>query len=317
MASSSAKHQQLIMRLYSGCGLVSLPALSFLALVTGFTFSLSTLPSSLQALLPAMESLVLVSLPHLWRASLSWITPPCLFVLLNGIIMILTATSGRSSSSRHAGSSELEPTLASQTENVVFQQRAGSLVHGPVEHRPATSTTSATVLEDTLQIQGPLEMHMSLAHSLHIAQSAEQAAKLEPLREAACHDRYGDGEKQQLILYMNLQDVSASSSTAKIEQEHEATSDNPSTASSSVLACTCEEIIVKAGSEPSSPTFSTSSAAKNNTRRSMSIDSVSFVGNGEGQQSSEQLSEEAFKKIIDDFILKMNSKIRSETRVKN
>ncbi|MCO5562690.1 hypothetical protein L7F22_016319 [Adiantum nelumboides] len=311
--ASSAKHQQLIMRLYAG-GL-SLPALSFLALITGFTFSLGTLPSSLQALLPAMESLLMVSLPHLWRAFLSWITPPCLFVLLNGIIMILTATSGRSSSSRHAGSFEMEPTLACQTENVVFQQRAASLVHGPSDHRPATSTMSATVLEDTLETQGPVDMYIPLSHSLHIAQSAEQAAKLEPLREAPCHDRYGDDDKQ-LVLYMNLQDVSASSSTAKIGQGHEATSDNPSTASSSVLACTCEEIIVKAGSEPSSPTFSRSPAAKNNSRRSMSIDSVSFMGNGEGQ-SSEQLSEEAFKKIIDDFILKVNSKIRSETRVKN
>ncbi|KAI5080350.1 hypothetical protein GOP47_0005829 [Adiantum capillus-veneris] len=306
MAASSpaSKHQQLIMRLYPG-GL-SLPALSFLALVTGFTFSL-TLPSSLQALVPAMESLFFVSLPHLWRASLSWITPPCLFVLLNGIIMILTATSARSSSSSSssdAGSSALmEPNLPTQIENVPFKQSAANLVHALTETYGTMSAT-ATILDDTLQIGVPLDMQIPLAHSLH-------AEKVELTEAPSLHDDYGDVKEKKLVLCINHEDASAVISIAKIDREHDATCiDDPSSSSLAI----CQEI-VRAGSEPSSPHFPSSHAhAKSNIRRSMSIDSVSYIDEGEGA-ASEQLSEEAFKKRIDDFILKMNSKIRSETRV--
>lgn len=75
----------------------------------------------------------------------------------------------------------------------------------------------------------------------------------------------------------------------------------------------CEDVL-KGGSEPSTPKHSSSSgpAMKDNIRRSFSIDSASWIDNVEASPEY-NLSEEAFKKRIEDYIFKVNAKLRSET----
>eukprot|EP00250_Pteridium_aquilinum_P010136 c19173_g2_i1 orf=279-632(-) len=72
----------------------------------------------------------------------------------------------------------------------------------------------------------------------------------------------------------------------------------------------CEQM--QGSSEPSSPQFATPS--KKSIRRSLSVDSASLHDDQASAPSSESLSDEAFRKRIDDFISKMNAQLRSEPK---
>lgn len=209
--------------------------------------------------------------------------------------MILTATSGRSSASSDGGSFELEPSLATQIENAAYKQSSASLV-GPhvlrIDEEP--------ILDNTLQLVGPLDIHIPVARS-------DEVELLEPFQETPTPE-YGYGDEKQIVLYASPQEAL----TTEIDPELELVGDDTFTSSSAA----CEETVKGGYSAPTSPQFSCPTT-KNSIRRSVSIDSATFIDNdsNEGTAASEQLSEEAFKKRIDDFIFKVNLKIRSETRV--
>lgn len=259
--------KQQLLRLY---GSFYLPVVSF-AVVTAFTASIG-LPAALRLLIPAMESAFFVSLPHLWNVFLSWVTPPCLFVLLNGIIMVLTATSGIFTSSG-SGGSDFYANLLAKMENV--QKQSAALM---VEASPARQDT----------VSGCGNSRVS------DWETSSETHKWEDSRVSSWGDSRvsaaeGDDEEESPI---SEEDEEPFRKTTKISR----------------LEIACLESTygqTKGGSEPSSPLFAT--PLKNSIRRSLSIDSASLK---EGEASE---SDEAFRKRIEDFILKVNAQLRSET----
>ncbi|KAH7301609.1 hypothetical protein KP509_23G034400 [Ceratopteris richardii] len=276
-SSSMSKYQQQLLRVSIGAGL-SLPAISLFVVLSGFSFSL-TLPASLQALLPAVESLFMVSLPHLWKASLSWVTPPCLFVLLNGIIVILAATSGRSVSTSADIDSDMEVSFSSKLGNVSCRQ-------GVLEFQ------AASPIDTSIPSVQFMRMH---------------AVDKEKPRMQMFVDGPDEDDDKQIALQTNP--IASTPSVETFGHCHKHIEESIPSA-----AYPCRDT-ARGASEPTSPNFTvTPPLQKNGSRRSLSMDSSPLAdGDGDG---SEQLSEEAFRKKIEDFIFKVNSKIRSETRVK-
>ncbi|MCO5594635.1 hypothetical protein L7F22_048668 [Adiantum nelumboides] len=310
-------------------GTFYLPVVS-LAMLTGFVVSFA-LPIALSFVIPAMHSALFNLFPQLWNAFLSWITPPCLFFLLNSIIFVLTASSGLLSSSDSSyGSSDFCTNLLDKMEGPP-KQSSGDLMEN------FSAATLYTYVPAKMQNQGfqalSIDVPALATQRLHAGfdpQGAHQAEEGE-FYDAEDDD---DEEEEQLPckfskLTMASRSLSFSCTESRIDEEEGDDGINyghtwPSYGHSKralvnkKISFLCKEdddlVQTKSRSVPSSPHYATP-PMPNSIKRSLSVDSASFHGKqASSAPSAESLSDEAFRKRVEDFISKMNAQLRKEVK---
>lgn len=305
-----------------------------LALLTGLTLSF-ILPAALSLLIPAVDFALFTSLPHLWNAFLSWVTPPCLFVLLNGIIVVLTASSGILSSSELGSGSDFYANLLGKMENSQIASSGALMVdlsasdsNPPPKMEDVQKQSSAAVVVDThlpasyqallcarsAAVRGETHLPASSQSMLCTRTPGDLKEEQSKIFEKEEDDGVDENPSNLSRRSMESRSFSHARSKSRIWEEEDEEGDyNDEFSGLPKLAVVNKSFSFGCRSEPSSPQFATPSKS-NMIKRSLSVDSASFHDNKGSSGSPEDLSDEAFRKRIEDFIFKMNAQLRSEAK---
>ncbi|KAI5065718.1 hypothetical protein GOP47_0020413 [Adiantum capillus-veneris] len=314
-------------------GTFYLPMVS-LAMLAGLVFSF-TLPVALSFFISAMDSSLFSLLPQLWNAFLSWITPPCLFVLLNGIIFVLTASSGMlSSSASSSGSSDFCTNLLGKMESSPKRSSRALM-------EDLSASTSCTIVSTKMQKQHFQALTVDVVPALsnhkpcavfdaHGTRQAEEGKFYDAEDEEELEEQQEEDSSKFSKLATGMRSFSFSCAENRINEPEESDDDinygdawpsygqSKRSLSTKKMSFFCREegdcVQMMARSVPTSPQLATQPTA-NSIKRSLSVDSASFHGK---QVSSvppaENLSDEAFRKRVEDFISKMNAQLRNEVK---
>ncbi|MCO5605795.1 hypothetical protein L7F22_059979 [Adiantum nelumboides] len=312
-------------------GTFYLPVVS-LAMLAGFVVSF-TLPVALSFVIPAMHSALFNLFPQLWNAFLSWITPPFLFFLLNSIIFVLTASSGLLSSSDSSyGSSDFCTNLLDKMEGPP-KQSSGALMEN------FYAATPYTYMPAKMQNQGfqalSVDVPALATQRLHAGFDARGAHEAEEGEFYDAEDEEDDEEEEQdpckfSKLTMASRSLSFSCTESRIDEEEEGDDGinyghtwlsyghSNRALVNKKISFLCKEdddlVQTKSRSVPSSLHFATP-PMPSSIKRSLSVDSASFhVKQASSAPSAESLSDEAFRKRVEDFISKMNAQLRKEVK---
>ncbi|KAH7435560.1 hypothetical protein KP509_06G069400 [Ceratopteris richardii] len=308
-----------------------------LAVLTGFLLSF-ILSISLTSLLSDMKSTIFIIVPTICYGFSKLITPPCLFVLLNGIIVVLTASSGILSSSCSADDFDSYADPLHNRKERSQSQKSGdskpdfpvSISHGGLSEKMESFSAPGKIIAASVRNirkhYAVLEEEDGRFHAVQEEKEKEKNAVEDDREEGIDELREKPKEDVNKFSRLSVESRSFSFSCAESKKfEEDEVADRKSVDDDGFATYLKPNGMERKPSFPRRPerrrhrghTSSNRSVLANSKviTRSLSVDSASLQNESQGSSampSVESLSDEAFRRRVEDFISRMNAQMRNE-----